>query len=61
MKYIGKKIYANLWHNTVIIVKHVFPPHCKRPEILPEHGCFQDQRDATSPGKAKHNGNEKTA
>jgi hypothetical protein len=50
MKYIGKQIYANLWHNTVIIVKHVFPPQCKRPEIL--HGCFQDQRDATSPGKA---------
>ena len=23
----------------------VFPPRCKRPEILPEHGCFQDQRD----------------
>jgi hypothetical protein len=22
------------------------------PKILPEHGCFQDQRDATSPGKA---------
>jgi hypothetical protein len=29
----------------------VFPPRCKRPKILPEHGCFQDQQDATSPGK----------
>ena len=30
----------------------VFPPRCKTPKILPEHGCFQDQWDATSPGKA---------
>ena len=22
MKYIGEKTYANLWHNTVITVKH---------------------------------------
>jgi len=34
------------------MVYPVFPPRCKRPEILPEHGCFQDQRDAMSPGKA---------
>ena len=27
-------------------------PRCKRPEIWPEHGCFQDKRDAMSPGKA---------